>query len=69
MREATLVTPDGTERTVPVVDGRAVCSGTRAGFYTLRAGDQEDVFAANLGPSNEAEMAPADELAIGDSFS
>lgn len=61
---ATLVMPDGDERTVPVVDGRAICSGTRAGFYTLRAGDQEDVFAANLGPSDEAVMAPAEELAI-----
>lgn len=62
--EATLVTPAGDERTVPVIEGRAVCSGTRAGFYTLRAGEDENVFAANLGPSEEAVIAPADTLTI-----
>ncbi|MCZ7684291.1 MAG: VWA domain-containing protein [Sandaracinaceae bacterium] len=61
---ATLIEPGGGERTVPVVDGRAVATGRRAGFYTLRAGDQEDVFAANLGPSREAIVAPAERLEI-----
>lgn len=61
---ATLIEPGGSERTVPVVDGRAVATGRRAGFYTLRAGDQEDVFAANLGPSREAIVAPAEHLEI-----
>ena len=61
---ATLVGPDGVERTVPVVDGRAVCTGARAGFYRIRANDQEDVFAANLGPSEEAILTPADHLDI-----
>ena len=36
-----------------------------AGFYTLRAGDQEDVFAANLGPSEEAVIEPAEQLELG----
>lgn len=62
---ATLITPQGDERTVPIVDGRAVCTGTRAGFYTLRAGEQEEVFAANLGPSDEAIVEPAETLSIG----
>ncbi len=60
----TLVAPDGEERTVPVVEGRAVATGRRAGFYRLRTGDVEDVFAANLGPSDEALLAPPDELPI-----
>lgn len=64
--EATLVTPEGDERAVPVVDGRAVCTGTTAGFYTLRAGESEEVFAANLGPSDEAIVEPAEALRVGD---
>ncbi len=61
---ATLIEPGGHERTVPVVDGRAVATGRRAGFYTLRAGESEDVFAANLGPSQEAVIEPAEHLEI-----
>lgn len=61
---ATLIDPDGGERTVPIVEGRAVASGRVAGFYRIRVGDQEDVFAANLGPSDEAIMAPADRIDI-----
>ncbi len=63
---ATLITPSGEERAVPVVEGRAVASGRRAGFYTLRtqgeSGPVEDIFAANLGPSQEAVIAPAESL-------
>ncbi len=62
--EATLVTPSGEERLVPVVDGRAVCTGLEAGFYTLRAGETEEVFAANLGPSDEAILEPAEALEL-----
>jgi hypothetical protein len=65
LETATLIDPQGEERTVPIVDGRAIASGRRAGFYTLRAGDQEDVFAANLGPSQEAILEPRDRLDIG----
>jgi hypothetical protein len=61
---ATLITPTGDERTVPVVDGRAVCTGLHAGFYTLRAGEAEDVFAANLGPSREAVVEPVEHLEL-----
>lgn len=63
-RSATLVTPSGDERGVPIVEGRAICTGQRAGFYTLRTNDREDVFAANLGPSREAVLQPAEHLEI-----
>jgi hypothetical protein len=63
---AEIVDPRGDEREVPVVDGRAVYAGTLAGFYTVRAGGQEDVFAANLGPSDEARIEPAETLALDD---
>ncbi len=63
--EATLVTPSGAERQVPVVDGRAVCGGDRAGFYTVRSGDVEELIAANLGPSDEAVIEPAETLRVG----
>lgn len=62
---ATLVAPGGREREVPIVDGRALATGLRAGFYALRTGEQQDVFAANLGPSDESTMQPADRLSIG----
>jgi hypothetical protein len=61
---ATIVAPDGSSREVPVVDGRAVYAGDRAGFYTVRAGDHEDVFAANLGPGDEARIEPVEVLEI-----
>jgi len=62
--EATLITPGGGERQVPVVDGRAVCGGDRAGFYTVRAGGVEALIAANVGPSDEAVIEPAENLTI-----
>ncbi|MEZ4337386.1 MAG: VWA domain-containing protein [Sandaracinaceae bacterium] len=61
---ATLIAPSGSERTVPVVDGRAVCTGTRAGFYRVVTGDVEETIAANLGPSEEAVIAPAETLEL-----
>ena len=61
---AEIVDPDGEAREVPVVEGRAVYAGTRAGFYTVRAGEQESVFAANLGPSEEARIEPVEALAL-----
>jgi hypothetical protein len=61
---ATLIAPNGEERTVPVVEGRAVATGRRAGFYRLRTGDVEDVFAANLGPSEEAVLTAPEELPL-----
>ncbi|HEY8429066.1 MAG TPA: VWA domain-containing protein, partial [Sandaracinaceae bacterium] len=65
VEHATLVDPSGRARTVPIVDGRAVATGQRAGFYTIRAGAYEDVLAANLGPSQEAVIEPAEHLDVG----
>ena len=65
---ATIQAPDGTERVVPVIDGRAVYAGTRAGFYTVATanpdGRTETVVAANLGPSGEADIEPASALIL-----
>lgn len=61
---ATIVAPDETERQVPVVDGRAIYAGTRAGFYTITAGEHEEVFAANLGPGEEARIEPVEVLEV-----
>jgi hypothetical protein len=64
---ASLRAPDGSEQAVPIVDGRAICTGTRAGFYTLvstLAGGEahEEILAANLGPSDESTLTPRTEL-------
>ena len=63
---AEIIDPTGAEREVPVVDGRAVYAGTRAGFYTVRSDAEESVFAANLGPSEEARIEPAEALVLDD---
>lgn len=64
MERATVVAPDGGEREVPVVEGRAVYAGSAAGFYTVRTPDGDDVFAANLGPGEESDVAPAPALEV-----
>ncbi|XYH94424.1 vWA domain-containing protein [Sorangium sp. So ce1128] len=60
--------PDGTTRTVPIQDGRAVFLGQHAGFYTLRVGaagaQEESMFAANLSAPQESTIAPATELKV-----
>jgi hypothetical protein len=61
---ATIVEPEGAEHEVPVVEGRAVFAGLEAGFYTVRAAGSEDVFAANLGPSDEGDIAPVEHLVV-----
>ncbi len=67
---ATLVDPSGTERTVPVQDGRAVFLGQHAGIYTLRAGSDADkyetMFAANLADPFESQIEPKKELLVGE---
>ncbi|MGE0787485.1 MAG: VWA domain-containing protein [Sandaracinaceae bacterium] len=62
--QATLRTPEGTERPVPVIEGRAVMSGLRAGFYTLEANGAEEILAANLGPRDEATLDPPETLEL-----
>lgn len=62
---AEVVGPDGGRRAVPIVDGRAVLTGTRAGLYRLVTPVGEAVFAANLGAVSESELDPPRTLAIG----
>jgi hypothetical protein len=62
--EAVFIDPDGHEARAPVVDGRAVWKGERAGFYRVRAAGAEEIIAANLGPSDEPRIHPGDELRV-----
>lgn len=69
-REATIVAPDGDTRTVPVLEGRAIFAGLRAGFYTLRTrtasgATAEQVFAANLADDAELDITPESRLVVG----
>lgn len=65
---AELRAPDGSRRTIPVKDGRAVYLGERAGFYELTTSSEADapttMFAANLIDPDESEIEPVKELAI-----
>lgn len=61
---ATLVSPDGATREVPVVDGRAVCTGTRAGFYHVRTAQDDVLIAANLDANAESDIAPVARLDV-----
>lgn len=64
---ATLELPDGTKRTVPVKDGRAVFLGQQAGFYKLSTGtaaEETSMFAANLSDPTESAIAPVKELKV-----
>jgi hypothetical protein len=63
---ATLVLPDGSERAVPVKDGRAVFLGQDAGFYTLRADTDAPPtrLAANLSDADESRIEPAPTLTV-----
>lgn len=65
-QRATFTGPDGIARGAPVVEGRAVFGGTRAGFYRVRAGSSEQVIAANLGAGEESRIRPSDELRVAD---
>ena len=69
-RDAVLVAPDGDSRTVPVLEGRAIVAGLRAGFYKLRTrnasgASAEQTFAANLANDAELDIAPQARLAVG----
>ncbi len=62
--------PDGEVREVPVVEGRAVIAGLRAGFYTLdtrtaSGSTQTQSFAANLADDAELDIAPVAQLRVG----
>jgi hypothetical protein len=64
---ATLEMPDGSKRTVPVKDGRAVFLGQEAGFYKISTGtsqEESSMFAANLSDSAESAITPVHELRV-----
>lgn len=70
---ATLELPDGSKRTVPVKDGRAVFLGQLAGFYKISpvtpsgaAPPPEEItmFAANLSDPQESAIQPVTELKV-----
>jgi len=65
-KTATLALPDGTTRTVPVKDGRAVYLGQDAGLYELALPDGKASFAANLADPTESTITPAPTLTVGD---
>lgn len=65
LNRATILQPDGSEREVPIVEGRAVFAGLRTGFYTLRTPQGDETFAANMGAGRESEIEPAEELNVG----
>jgi Ca-activated chloride channel family protein len=50
--------PDGRTSTVPVLEGRAVLRGMRAGFYRVRAGGDAQIVAGNLADRDESRVAP-----------
>lgn len=65
LSRAMIIQPDGSEREVPIVEGRAVFAGLRTGFYTLRTPQGDETFAANMGAGRESEIEPAEELSVG----
>jgi hypothetical protein len=64
LSQATIVDPSGERTIVPVVEGRAVYSGTRAGFYRAEAGGKTVEFAANLAAPSESAMKPSPRLTV-----
>lgn len=68
-KTATLTLPTGSERVVPVKDGRAVFLGQHAGVYDIEVGETRTSFAANLSDPAESTIAAADSLAVGEARS
>lgn len=50
--------PDGKRFSAPVIEGRAVLRGMRAGFYRVRAGNDAQIVAGNLTDPDESRVAP-----------
>jgi von Willebrand factor type A domain/Aerotolerance regulator N-terminal len=67
--EVRLTAPDGTERRLPVQQGRAVFFGRQAGFYTVEAGPKGAAttsrIAANLVDASESAIEPRALLSAG----
>ena len=60
--------PDGSKRTIPVKDGRAVFLGQNAGFYKLTTGvpgaEETSMFAANLADVTESTITAQQQITI-----
>lgn len=66
--KATLTTPDGKTRTLEVEpDAREliISDTARQGTYRVKAGTNDVAFCVNLMDSNESNIAPKDDLAVG----
>lgn len=65
---ATLEMPDGSKRSLPIKDGRAIFLGQQAGFYKVSTGaagaEETHMFAANLSNAAESAIAPVPELSV-----
>jgi hypothetical protein len=62
---ARVVSPDGEARDAPIVEGRALFAGTRAGFHRVITDRGEESFAASLVDAEEADIAPARGIGVG----
>ena len=69
VQQLELTAPDGTHTTLPVSDGHFVFSPGQAGFYTLDAGAETRVLAANLSPASDRSIAPVQQLTVAGSKS
>jgi len=59
---ATITSPDGVAKVVPVYEGRAIFYGEREGFYTVKTDSDEFLIAANLANPAESKIEPPDAL-------
>ena len=64
IKEVEITDPHGLSRMIPVIEGRAVFAGTRAGFHTMKVGDETETFAANLDGDRESLVKPSKAIAI-----
>ncbi len=62
--QATVVDPDGVRTVVPVVEGRAVYFGTRAGFHRVESDSAPVEFAANLSAPGESAVRPQGSITV-----
>jgi hypothetical protein len=61
---AEIETPSGRRLQLPVIEGRAVTTGTQAGIYRLRVGSETQLIAGNLVEPGESQCAPQARLEI-----
>ncbi|MDP3275261.1 MAG: VWA domain-containing protein [Deltaproteobacteria bacterium] len=57
-RRVEIESPDGRRSSAPVIEGRAVFRGMRAGFYRVHSGDDVQLVAGNIADMSESQLAP-----------